>query len=71
MPAKEKNVALKPLGEAITQGRLQDKICLITGGAGNIGETITARFLSEGAICIITGRNQEKLRAIAPKALCC
>lgn len=67
MPAKEKNVALQPLGDTATQGRLKDKICLITGGAGNIGERITARFLSEGAICIITGRNQEKLEQLRHK----
>lgn len=42
-------------------GRLAGKIALVTGGAGNIGEVITRRFLAEGASVAITGRNQEKL----------
>lgn len=41
--------------------RLEHKVALITGGAGNIGEVITRRFLEEGASVVITGRNQEKL----------
>jgi malonyl-CoA reductase/3-hydroxypropionate dehydrogenase (NADP+) len=42
-------------------GRLSGKVALITGGAGNIGEVITRRFLAEGATVIITGRNEQKL----------
>ncbi len=42
-------------------GRLANKIALITGGAGNIGEIITRRYLEEGATVIITGRNSPKL----------
>lgn len=41
--------------------RLHQKIALITGGAGNIGEVITRRYLEEGATVIITGRNVAKL----------
>ncbi|HEX2912606.1 MAG TPA: SDR family oxidoreductase [Chloroflexia bacterium] len=44
-------------------GRLEGKIALITGGAGNIGEVITRRYLEEGATVIITGRNATKLEA--------
>jgi malonyl-CoA reductase/3-hydroxypropionate dehydrogenase (NADP+) len=40
---------------------LEGKIALITGGAGNIGEIITLRYLEEGATAIITGRNATKL----------
>ncbi len=49
------------------QGRLSGKIALITGGAGNIGEVITRRYLEEGASVVITGRNQAKLEAYAAK----
>ncbi len=48
-------------------GRLAHKIALITGGAGNIGEVITRRYLEEGATVIITGRNQAKLEAYAAR----
>jgi malonyl-CoA reductase/3-hydroxypropionate dehydrogenase (NADP+) len=42
-------------------GRLAGKIALITGGAGNIGEVMTRRYLAEGATVVITGRNVQKL----------
>ena len=42
-------------------GRLAGKIALITGAAGNIGETITRRYLEEGATVIMVGRNRAKL----------
>ncbi len=44
-----------------TAGRLAGKVAIITGGAGNIGEVITRRYLAEGATVVITGRNQTKL----------
>jgi len=71
MALKEKtpDKTLKPLNGEAKQGRLEGKICLITGGAGNIGEQITAQFLSEGATCIITGRNDKKLGALCKKLL--
>jgi len=69
MPAKEKNTSevVRTADELSSHGRLSEKICLITGGAGNIGEIITKRFLDEGAVCIITGRNQEKLQNLKNK----
>lgn len=44
-------------------GRLRGKVAIITGGAGNIGEVITRRYLAEGATVVITGRNTDKLQA--------
>lgn len=48
---------------AAAAGRLAGKVALITGGAGNIGEVITRRYLEEGATVVITGRNEQKLHA--------
>ncbi len=43
------------------RGRLDGKIALITGAAGNIGETLCRRYLEEGATIIMVGRNRTKL----------
>ena len=42
-------------------GRLEQKIALVSGAAGNIGTAITRRFLEEGASVVMTGRNTAKL----------
>jgi malonyl-CoA reductase/3-hydroxypropionate dehydrogenase (NADP+) len=49
------------------KGRLEGKVALITGGAGNIGEVITRRYLEEGATVVITGRNITKLETYKTK----
>lgn len=41
--------------------RLQDKVCLITGGAGSIGFAMAQRFQSEGAIVLLADVNADKL----------
>ncbi len=41
-------------------GRLENKIALVTGAAGDIGGAIAVRFCREGATVIIVDINQEK-----------
>jgi len=38
--------------------RLQDKVAVITGGAGGIGKATVLRFLTEGAQVIVAGFNE-------------
>lgn len=41
--------------------RLANKVALITGGNSGIGRATARRFVEEGAMVIITGRNQQTL----------
>ena len=43
--------------------RLAGKVIIPTGAAGNIGSFISRTLLREGAKLVMTGRNEEKLRA--------
>jgi malonyl-CoA reductase/3-hydroxypropionate dehydrogenase (NADP+) len=47
----------------LTGGRLQDKVVILTGAAGNIGSFISRNLLREGCKLVMTGRNEEKLTA--------
>lgn len=46
---------------------LKDRCALITGGTSGIGYCIAKAFLDSGATVIITGRNNEKLKASCEK----
>jgi malonyl-CoA reductase/3-hydroxypropionate dehydrogenase (NADP+) len=48
---------------------LEGKVVLLTGAAGNIGETISRRCLDEGAILLMCGRNREKLEGARRRLL--
>lgn len=43
--------------------RLENKIAIITGATGGIGETIAQTFLDQGGKSMLVGRSQEKLNA--------
>ena len=45
--------------------RLHDKVAFITGATGGIGAGIARAFAREGASLLITGRNADKLNALA------
>jgi 3-oxoacyl-[acyl-carrier protein] reductase len=44
---------------------LRNKVALITGATGGIGAAIAREFASMGAVAVITGRDKEKLDALA------
>ncbi|MCL2737237.1 MAG: 3-oxoacyl-[acyl-carrier-protein] reductase [Alphaproteobacteria bacterium] len=44
---------------------LKDKVALITGASGGIGEAIARRFADAGATVVLTGRNEGKLAELA------
>lgn len=44
-------------------GRLQEKVAIVTGATGGIGEATARRFLSEGASVMLVGRSADKLKA--------
>lgn len=45
--------------------RFDKKVIVITGGGSGIGEAVARRFLSEGASVVLSGRNAERLEAVA------
>jgi 3-oxoacyl-[acyl-carrier protein] reductase len=45
-------------------GKLQDKIALIPGGAGFVGEHIVSAFLHEGATVLVPSRRPDALKAL-------
>ena len=49
--------------------RLENKVALITGGTSGIGEATAILFAKEGAHITITGRNEERGRAVAERII--
>ena len=42
-------------------GRLENKVAVITGGAGGLGLSVAQSFVKEGAKVVLLGRNEERL----------
>lgn len=51
-----------PFTSAVSMRRLQDKVAIITGGAGEIGMTCARLFIDHGAKVILCGRNEVSLQ---------
>lgn len=49
--------------------RLDGKVALVTGAAGNLGGVIVRRYLAEGATVVMTGRDADRLAAAREAAL--
>jgi NAD(P)-dependent dehydrogenase (short-subunit alcohol dehydrogenase family) len=56
-----------PTTGSIRRVRLKDKVALIVGGVGGIGEAIAARFVEEGVTVVIADRKGEEARKIAER----
>ena len=46
-------------------GQLQDKVCIVTGGAGSIGLASARRFVTEGAKVMLVDLQEQQLRTAA------
>ncbi len=46
-------------------GKLDNKVCIVTGASGGLGKQTAIRFAEEGAIVCICARNEEKLKITA------
>ncbi len=50
-------------------GRLAGKVALVTGAAGNLGQSIARRYLAEGAIVVFSGRDRARTDAARDAAV--
>ena len=46
------------------EGKLKNKIAIVTGGSGAIGSAICFRLAAEGALVFVAGRNKENLNSV-------
>ena len=53
----------------IPAGRLAGKVALITGAAGNLGQSIARRYLAEGATVVFSGRDRTRTDTARDAAL--
>ena len=48
-------------------GKLNDKVAIITGGSGGIGEAAAKRYLAEGAKVVLVDLDGEALASVAQR----
>ncbi len=53
----------------VVTGRLAGKVALITGAAGNLGQSIARRYLGEGATVVFSGRDKARTDAARDAAI--
>jgi NAD(P)-dependent dehydrogenase (short-subunit alcohol dehydrogenase family) len=51
----------------LTMTELRDKVVLVAGASGGIGEAIAVEFARGGAFVVVSSRNEEKLQALAKR----
>ena len=49
--------------------RLNDKIAIVTGSTSGLGAAIAQRLAAEGASVIVTGRSEERGKAVSESIL--
>ncbi|MDY7096544.1 MAG: SDR family oxidoreductase [Pseudomonadota bacterium] len=45
--------------------RFENKVGIVTGGGSGIGQEVARRFVAEGGLVVLNGRDEEKLKAAA------
>ena len=45
-------------------GKLQDKVAIVTGSTSGMGRATAKKFAAEGAKVVVTGRNEERAKAV-------
>ena len=67
--AKTMTTDAVPSAAVAPTGRLAGKVALITGAAGNLGQSIARRYLAEGATVVFSGRDQARTDAARDAAV--
>ena len=47
--------------------RLKDKVAIVTGSTSGMGRAIAEMYAREGAKVVVTGRNEERAKAVVDK----